>query len=361
MDIIVCGNEVLTTPTPFDVPVELLMRTSGGSHEINRLRYIPMFTLAHNLAVTHPDCVVNSYTFHSDSSCNVPFVHPHIGPGNTNGQGWSRIFVDIRNGIPLTNVYVKATTNGGVTACSQPIPIEVCGHETVTRVNWTPQVFKYLRSNVTSTVATPIDVSTFFGIYDSTNCPITSYPVKIQPVADTRLPFYAVGLQVLPTSNLLQIDLSNPINQTFFVLGQTASGEFNFFEVDVEVCGLETIGIVNPALGNSHLLELGDSIQPINFKDQFTTNSTFCPVYYEIVSNATGSLLSYSDPRISINSTGFLTVNTLTPIPFVELFVRAFTQGIEFALKEFDIEVCGSEFVYLTMPGTNSSLTLEFS
>jgi len=36
---------------------------------------------------------------------------------------------------------MKASTNGKVTACSQAIPIEVCGHEKVTVTDSTVQVF----------------------------------------------------------------------------------------------------------------------------------------------------------------------------------------------------------------------------
>jgi len=53
-------------------------------------------------------------------------------------------------------------------------------------------------------------------------------------------------------------------------------------------------------------------------------------------------------------------VDTLSPMPLVSLFVKASTEGTSTAVQAFDIEICGSENVNLSMPLTNSSMNLEY-
>ena len=72
----------------------------------------------------------------SDSTCTVLWSHPSIiiGPLGTtlvDGLYFNGIAIRLDVGFPSVNLYIKRTTNGLVSACSQPIEIEVCGHETV--------------------------------------------------------------------------------------------------------------------------------------------------------------------------------------------------------------------------------------
>jgi hypothetical protein len=78
-----------------------------------------------------------------------------------------------------------------------------------------------------------------------------------------------------------------------------------------------------------------------------------------IKSNSTG-VFTAADPRITIDPAGKLNIDTTSPIPFVTLYVVAYTQGIATAVQEISVEVCGLEQVVLTMPSTNSSLEFTF-
>ena len=82
MDITVCGNEVLTAPNDFDKPLELHIRDPTSTFEIIMDRYIAMFSIAHDLTITHPDCKVVWYSFYSDVNCMASLNHPHIGQGS---------------------------------------------------------------------------------------------------------------------------------------------------------------------------------------------------------------------------------------------------------------------------------------
>jgi hypothetical protein len=78
-------------------------------------------------------------------------------------------------GFKMTQIYIKATTRGLVTACSHPINIEVCGHETVSLLDANKQVFQINRKNSTLHTTT-LDVTTMFDVSDSSYCgAITSY------------------------------------------------------------------------------------------------------------------------------------------------------------------------------------------
>jgi hypothetical protein len=91
-----------------------------------------MFSLTHNTAVTDVQCTITWYSFFRDDLCTIPLNHPSIGNGQAFSDGHN---IRIERGVAFGkfNVYVKAITRGLVTACSLPIPIEVCGHEEVYR------------------------------------------------------------------------------------------------------------------------------------------------------------------------------------------------------------------------------------
>ena len=140
-------------------------------------RYQAMFTLTHDPTLTHTECTITWYSFHSDALCNDPIYHPGISYGTLFTLGHN-IRIETSVGFPLTKMHVKAITRGLVTACTLPIFIEVCGHERVTLLNPNKQIFQFLRVNATSQTTT-LDVTTMFKVFDSINCPIISHTLRL--------------------------------------------------------------------------------------------------------------------------------------------------------------------------------------
>jgi len=81
MTIVVCGNEVLTAPNPFDVATEVLYESLNNFHEIDMNRYMAMFSLTHDITITDPLCTITWYSFFQDPLCTIPLNHPALSYG----------------------------------------------------------------------------------------------------------------------------------------------------------------------------------------------------------------------------------------------------------------------------------------
>ena len=86
--ITVCGNEILTAPNPFDVPVLVLQQNFNEFYEIFMTRFQAMFVLTHPPLVTSTDCKITWYEFYKDSTCTTLFSHPAIGRGTAFQLGY---------------------------------------------------------------------------------------------------------------------------------------------------------------------------------------------------------------------------------------------------------------------------------
>lgn len=144
----------------------------------------------------------------------------------------------------------------------------------------------------------------------------------------------------------LTVITSTPFKVTLYLFAKTTSGKVNNIQIDVEVCGLELVHLVSttPYLIVS---DFGDPNKNMfNFEAQFLSdNALDCPVYYELVLESLTGFTSYTDPTrlIFYYTTKQLVLISSAPQSLMTVSVRAYTQGIHFALRPFQYEVCGLE------------------
>ena len=130
----------------------------------------------------------------------------------------------------------------------------------------------------------------------------------------------------------------------------------------VEVCGWESITLFNSSSELLFVYLLGDTFyhteRPIVYSSLFVSESSFCPVYYTVETNATGTFLPYASLTADIaldSSNETLVIDTLLPKNETILYIRAFTQGLSTIMKPFTVEICGNEKVQLTNSSLNST------
>ena len=108
-----------------------------------------------------PSCVV-SYSLFDDALCTTPSTFADIYLVG------SSLTINLNNGFGLKTLYLRAMTNGKVSAV-RPLEIEVCGTETVSLTGSSSVSYSYMTAPGSSVV--PAAWTSFFAV-NSAHCPI---------------------------------------------------------------------------------------------------------------------------------------------------------------------------------------------
>lgn len=226
------------------------------------------------------------------------------------------------------------------------IQVSVCGNEKVL-VN----THDYAHAFVSSASGMPNLIQNFLSWMTSTNpiCGVTTWELYTLP----NYKLYEENQVTLDVANnQIIVSSQENVHLEFTLKGTTTSLITNFTAFKVDACGKESVQVKNSDtvvltldLMQNNTVDVAKKFNLANLTEWFTNSDLACPYLYVKLVNES-SLLPQLYDQIEVNTTS-MKLLVLTDAPIHHQFILNISTEKQWAIKKFDIKVCGNETVKL--------------